>query len=118
MELISEVRDRLRDLRRYRTNLVQEYSRRGPRVQGVIGRANMKLATITTDLMWVSASAIFAAARGKKRGIVAVATSTVVSAFHMLARHEAYREVGSNSFDEHRRAHRVDRLRRRIERLG
>jgi hypothetical protein len=33
--------------------------------------------------------------------IVAVATSIMVSAFHMLARHEAYRAWGSNDFDGH-----------------
>lgn len=59
-----------------------------------------------------------AARRGKKRAIVAVAHSIVRSAFHMLSRHEPYHELGSNYFDEHRREHLVDRLTRRIERLG
>lgn len=38
----------LRDLRRYRTQLVQERSREVNRVQGVLGRANMKLAAVAT----------------------------------------------------------------------
>ena len=59
-----------------------------------------------------------AARRGKKRAIVAVAHSIVRSAFHMLARHEPYHELGGNDFDAHRREHLVDRLTRRIERLG
>jgi transposase len=59
-----------------------------------------------------------AARRGKKRAIMAVAHSMVVSAFHMLARHEPYRELGANYFDECQRGHLVDRLTRRIERLG
>jgi transposase len=59
-----------------------------------------------------------AARRGKKRAMVAVAHSIVRSAFHMLARNEPYHELGGNDFDEHRRAHLVDRLTRRIERLG
>jgi hypothetical protein len=59
-----------------------------------------------------------AARRGKKRAIVAVAHSMVRSAFHMLSRHEPYHELGGNYFDEHRREHLVDRLPRRIERLG
>jgi transposase len=59
-----------------------------------------------------------AARRGKKRAIVAVAHSIVRSAFHMLSRNEPYHELGSNYFDEHRREHLVDRLTRRIERLG
>jgi transposase len=59
-----------------------------------------------------------AARRGKKRAIMAVAHSIVVSAFHMLSRHEPYHELGANYFDEQRRHHLVDRLTRRIERLG
>jgi transposase len=59
-----------------------------------------------------------AARRGKKRAIMAVAHSMVVSAFHMISRHEPYRELGANYFDEYQRTHLVDRLTRRIERLG
>jgi transposase len=59
-----------------------------------------------------------AARRGKKRAIMAVAHSMVVSVFHMLSRNEPYRELGANYFDEHQRQHVVDRLTRRIERLG
>jgi transposase len=56
--------------------------------------------------------------RGKKRAIMAVAHAIVVSAFHMLSRHEPYRELGANYFDEQRRDHLVDHLTRRIQRLG
>jgi transposase len=59
-----------------------------------------------------------AARRGKKRAIVAVAHSMVVSAFHMLSRHEPYQELGANYFDDQRRHQLVDRLARRLERLG
>src|ERR687896_243256 len=59
-----------------------------------------------------------AARRGKKRAIVAVAHALVVSAFHVLSRNEPYRELGANYFDEHRRHQLVDRLARRMERLG
>jgi transposase len=59
-----------------------------------------------------------AARRGKKRAIMAVAHAIVVSAFHMLARHETYPALGHNYLDEQRRDHLVDRLTRRIERLG
>ena len=59
-----------------------------------------------------------AARRGQKRAILAVAHAIVVSAFHMLSRHEPYHELGANYFDEFRRHHLVDRLARRIERLG
>ena len=59
-----------------------------------------------------------AARRGKKRAIMAVAHSIVVSALHMLTRNELYRELGANYFDEKRREYTVDRLAQRIERLG
>jgi hypothetical protein len=58
------------------------------------------------------------ARRGKKRAILAVAHAIVVSAFHRLSRNEPYRQLGANYFDEHRRHQLVDRLARRIERLG
>jgi transposase len=59
-----------------------------------------------------------AARRGKKRAIMAVAHSIVVSAFHMLSRYEPYQELGANYFDDQRRHQLVDRLTRRLERLG
>ena len=59
-----------------------------------------------------------AARRGKKRAIMAVAHSIVVSAFHMLSRNESYQELGATYFDDHRREHLVDQLTRRIECLG
>ena len=59
-----------------------------------------------------------AARRGKKRAIMVVAHSIVVSAFHMLSRNEPYQELGANYFDKHRRQQLVDRLAQRIERLG
>jgi transposase len=59
-----------------------------------------------------------AARRGKKRAIIAVAHSIVVSAFHMLIRDEPYQELGAHYFDDRRQAQLVDQLTRRIERLG
>jgi transposase len=56
--------------------------------------------------------------RGRKRAIMAVAHSILVSAYHMLSRNEPYHELGANYFDELRRQHVVDRLTRHIERLG
>jgi transposase len=59
-----------------------------------------------------------AARRGKKRAIIAVAHSIVVSAFHLLIRDERYRELGAHDFNDRRQAQLVDQLTRRIERLG
>jgi hypothetical protein len=56
--------------------------------------------------------------RGKKRAIIAAAHTIMGSVFPMLSRNAPYRELGTNSFDERRRHSTVDRLPRRIERLG
>src|SRR5918995_2666341 len=51
----------LRELTRDRTKLVQERRREVNRVQGVLERANIKVAAVATDIMGVSARAILAA---------------------------------------------------------
>jgi len=59
-----------------------------------------------------------AARRGKKRAIVAVAHSILVSAYHMLSRRKLYRELGGNYFDKCKREFVVNRLVRRLQMLG
>jgi transposase len=56
----AEQRDR-RDLTRYRATLVQERSREVNRVQGVLERAHIKIASVASDIMGVSGRAILAA---------------------------------------------------------
>src|SRR6185295_14042816 len=51
----------VRDLTRYRTKLVQERSREVNRVQGVLECANIKLASVATDIMGVSGRAMLEA---------------------------------------------------------
>ncbi len=59
-----------------------------------------------------------AARRGAKRAIVAVAHSILVIIYHLLTRHEPYRELGGNYFDERKRESVADRLVHRLENLG
>jgi transposase len=59
-----------------------------------------------------------AARRGKKRAIVAVAHSILVSAYHMALRGEVYQELGRNYFDERQKETIIMRLSRRLEKLG
>jgi transposase len=59
-----------------------------------------------------------AARRGKGRAIVAVGHSVLVALYYMLTRHEPYRELGTQYFDEHARDHVQRRLVQRLERLG
>jgi transposase len=83
------------------------------------GLTQMAHAATRTKGTYVSAlSHRLAARRGKTRAILAVAHAIVVSAFHMLSRHEPYHELGANSFDQPRRHHLVDRCTRRLEHLG
>jgi hypothetical protein len=58
-----------------------------------------------------------AARRGKKRAIVAVAHSMLVSAWHMLTYQQPYRELGGNYFDERQKETKVSYLIRRLEKL-
>src|SRR5215467_11096743 len=51
----------LRDLTRYRTKLVQERVRKVNRVQGVLERANIKLASVIADILGVSGRAMLEA---------------------------------------------------------
>jgi hypothetical protein len=100
----------------------------GKQRSGKTRRGNRTLRTGLTQLAHAAArtkgtylSALYqrvATRRGRKRAIMAVAHAIVVRAFHMLARHESYRELGANYFDEQRRDRLVDHLTRRIQRLG
>ncbi|HIE56051.1 MAG TPA: IS110 family transposase [Chromatiaceae bacterium] len=59
-----------------------------------------------------------AARRGKKRAIVAVARSLLVSFYHMLTRKEAYHNLGEDYFDKRRRVAKVDILTKQLQKLG
>jgi hypothetical protein len=51
----------LRDLTRYRLKLVQERAREVNRIQGVLERANIKLASVVSDILGVSGRAMLEA---------------------------------------------------------
>jgi transposase len=59
-----------------------------------------------------------AARRGKKRAVMALAHTLLVSAYHVITRKEPYRELGANYLDERRRTSVVNRLGRRLATLG
>ena len=56
--------------------------------------------------------------RGKKRAVVAVAHSLLVSAYYVLKRQQAYQDLGSNYFDQLHRERLQRHLIRRLETLG
>lgn len=59
-----------------------------------------------------------ASRRGAKRATVAVAHSILTIAYHLLSRHTTYQDLGANYFDERKEQQVVQRLQRRLERLG
>ena len=56
--------------------------------------------------------------RGAKKAIVAVGHAIVVAIYSMLRYHEPYRELGREYYDERRKEGLVERLVKRIEKLG
>ena len=75
-------------------------------------------ATRTKDTYLSAQYRRLAARRGKKRAIVAVAHSILVSVYYMLSRHEPYRELGADYFDERKKTSVVNHLLKRLEKLG
>jgi len=56
--------------------------------------------------------------RGKKRAIVAVAHSMLVSIYYMLTRQQPYQDLGPDYFDSRRKEAKVNYLMRQLRRLG
>jgi transposase len=82
----SPVQRQLRDLTRYRTHLVEERARLTNRLQAVLEDANVKLASVVTDIRGASARAILAA-------LIAGETDPTVLAEFALGRMRSKREV-------------------------
>jgi transposase len=59
-----------------------------------------------------------AARRGKKRAIVAVAHSMLVSAWHMLTYQQPYQELGGDYFDQRKKEAKMSYLIRQLEKLS
>jgi transposase len=99
----------------------------GKRYSGRTTKGNKSLASIMVQAAWpaVRTKGTFlkaryhrlAARRGKKRAIVAIAHSILVSAWHMLTYQQPYQELGSDYFDERKKESKVSYLVRRLEKL-
>jgi transposase len=72
----------------------------------------------TRDTYLVAQYHRLASRRGKKRAAVAVAHSILVSAYYILLRHEPYRDLGGNYFDERKKDAVVNRLIKHMGKLG
>ena len=59
-----------------------------------------------------------AARRGRKKAVIAVAHAILVIVYHLLTRHEPYKELGANYFDDRDRQEVERRLVKRLRGLG
>jgi transposase len=59
-----------------------------------------------------------AARRGKKRAIMAIGRSILVSVWHMLSRRQPYQDLGANYYDQRRKETKVSYLTKQLTRLG
>jgi len=99
----------------------------GKRYSGRTTKGNKHLASIMVQAAWpaVRTKNTFlksryhrlAARRGKKRAIVAVAHSMLVSAWHMLTYQQPYQELGGDYFDQRKKESKVSYMVRRLEKL-
>ena len=60
----------------------------------------------------------FAARRGRKRALIAVAHAILISIYHMLSRQEVYQDLGYGYLDQRKHKIVTNQLVRRLERLG
>lgn len=59
-----------------------------------------------------------AARRGKKRAIVAIGRSILVSIWHMLSKQQPYQDLGADFYDQRRKESKVTYLTKQLARLG
>jgi transposase len=99
----------------------------GKHYSGRTPKGNRPLSSIMVQAAWsaVRTKATFlkaryhrlAARRGKKRAIVAIAHSMLVSAWRMLTYRQPYHELGGDYFDQRTKESKVNYLIRRLEKL-
>src|SRR5215475_4941829 len=90
----------LRDLTRYRTKLVQERAREVNRVQGVLERANIKLASVASDVLGVSGRAMLEALIA---GQAAPATMAALAKRRMRSKIPALEQALTGTVRDHHR---------------
>lgn len=100
----------------------------GKRKHGRTGHGNRYLRTTLTEAAHAagrkkgtylqSQYQRLATRRGKKRAAIAVAHSILTIAYHLLSRKTEYQDLGANYFDECKEQSVVQRLQRRLEKLG
>jgi len=99
----------------------------GKRYSGRTTKGNRSLCSAMVQAAWAAVRVKdtflkaryhrLAARRGKKRAIVAIAHSMLVSAWHMLTYQQPYRELGGDYFDQRSKDAKVSYMVRRLEKL-
>lgn len=100
----------------------------GKRQSGRITKGNRWLRATLVQVAWAAThtkgtyvAALYrrlAGRRGKKRALVAVAHSTLVSIYHLLAKQTVYHELGPTYLDQLQQKRLTQSLVRRLEQLG
>ena len=100
----------------------------GKRYSGAIGHGNRWLRTVLVQVAWAAVkvkksylSSFYhrlAARRGAKRAIIAVAHRMLIAIYHMLKKHEPFKDLGATYLDERNKPKVVSRMKHRIEQLG
>jgi len=99
----------------------------GKRYSGRTTKGNASLCSAMVQAAWAAVRVKntflkaryhrLAARRGKRRAIVAIAHSMLVSAWHMLTYQQPYRELGGDYFDQRSKDAKVSYMVRRLEKL-
>lgn len=99
----------------------------GKRYSGRRRKGNRPLATTMVQAAWSAVRTKgtylksryhrLAARRGKKRAIVGVARSMLVSAWHMLSYRQPYQELGDDFLDQRKKESKINYLTRQLEKL-
>jgi transposase len=100
----------------------------GKRYTSHTTKGNNPLRSIMTQAAWAASRTKdtylkaryhrLAARRGKKRAIVAIAHSMLVSAWYMLTRRQSYQELGADYYDQRKKESKVSYLTTQLTRLG
>ncbi len=100
----------------------------GKRFHARLSDGNRQLRKIMVQCAWAAVrtkdsyfSSLYhrlAARRGKKRAIVAVAHSMLVSFYHMLSKRQPYQDLGADYFDQRSKGVKTDWLLKQLNKLG
>ena len=100
----------------------------GKRYSGRTTKGNRPISAALTQAAWAASRTKdtflkaryhrLAARRGKKRAIVAIGRSILVSVWHMLSRRQPYQDLGANYYDQRRKETKVSYLTKQLTRLG